>query len=125
MFSTKKKVTAALTLTVASAFLLSACSMGSGESTTESEEPMAPESSQSSEPMEMDPAANLVGPGCAAYAEQVRAWQDEASARRLRIGIKVDDLLRQFVRKESDNVTGRALVTQTSVGQCDAEPARL
>ncbi|MFF7293250.1 fasciclin domain-containing protein [Microbacterium sp. NPDC008134] len=71
MFSTKKKVTAALTLTVASAFLLSACSMGSSDTTTESEEPMAPESSQSSEPMEMDPAANLVGPGCAAYAEQV------------------------------------------------------
>ncbi len=35
MFSTKKKVTAAITLGLASAFLLSACSMGSG-STTES-----------------------------------------------------------------------------------------
>ncbi len=72
MFSTKKKVTAALTLTVASAFLLSACSMGSDTSSSdESMEPSsAPETSESTE-MEMDPAANLVGPGCAAYAEAV------------------------------------------------------
>ena len=69
MFSTKKKVTAAITLGLASAFLLSACSMGSG-STTESSEPTAPETSEST-PMEMDPAANLVGPGCAAYADAV------------------------------------------------------
>ena len=55
MFSTKKKVTAAITLGLASAFLLSACSMGSG-STTESSEPTAPETSEST-PMEMDPAA--------------------------------------------------------------------
>lgn len=69
MFSTKKKVTAALTLTMASAFLLSACSGGStAEEPTES---MAPESSSSSSSETMDPAANLVGPGCEAYAEQV------------------------------------------------------
>ncbi|MDQ0728630.1 fasciclin domain-containing protein [Microbacterium sp. W4I20] len=69
MFSTKKKVTAAITLTLASAFLLSACSMGS----TPAEESTAPESSESSEPSTepMDPAANLVGSGCAAYAEAV------------------------------------------------------
>ncbi|WP_217181995.1 fasciclin domain-containing protein [Streptomyces sp. AC495_CC817] len=69
MFSTKKKVTAAVTLTLASAFLLSACSMGStpAEDTTPSK---APETSEST-PDTMDPAANLVGPGCAAYAEQV------------------------------------------------------
>lgn len=73
MFSTKKKVTAALTLTIASAFALSACSMGSDSgSSDESMEPSsAPETSQSSDDMEMDPAANLVGPGCEAYAEQV------------------------------------------------------
>ncbi len=73
MFSTKKKVTAALTLTIASAFALSACSMGSDTgSSDESMEPSsAPETSQSSDDMEMDPAANLVGPGCEAYAEQV------------------------------------------------------
>ena len=70
MFSTKKKVTAALTLTLASAFLLSACSMGSSTTTDESEKPMAPETSEST-PETMDPAANLVGPGCAAYAEAV------------------------------------------------------
>ena len=70
MFSTKKKVTAAVTLGLASAFLLSACSMGSGTSTEESSEPTTPETSEST-PMEMDPAANLVGPGCAAYAEEV------------------------------------------------------
>ncbi|PKQ35338.1 MAG: fasciclin [Actinobacteria bacterium HGW-Actinobacteria-11] len=70
MFSTKKKVTAAITLGLASAFLLSACSMGSGSTADESSEPKAPETSEST-PMEMDPAANLVGPGCAAYADAV------------------------------------------------------
>lgn len=70
MFSTKKKVTAAITLGLASAFLLSACSMGSGSTTDPSTEPKAPETSEST-PMEMDPAANLVGPGCAAYADAV------------------------------------------------------
>lgn len=69
MFSTKKKVTAALTLTLAGAFLLSACSTGSTPA-SESEEPMAPETSEAA-PEEMDPAANLVGAGCAAYAEEV------------------------------------------------------
>ena len=69
MFSTKKKVTAAITLGLASAFVLSACSMGASTS-EESTEPKAPETSEST-PMEMDPSANLVGPGCAAYAEAV------------------------------------------------------
>lgn len=68
MFSTKK-VTAALTLTLASAFLLSGCSMG-GTPAAESPKPSAPESSDAA-PDTMDPAANLVGPGCAAYAEAV------------------------------------------------------
>lgn len=70
MFSTKKKVTAAITLGLASAILLSACSMGSGSTTDSSSEPKAPETSEST-PTEMDPAANLVGPGCAAYADAV------------------------------------------------------
>lgn len=58
-------------LAVAAAIALSACSPMSSGSTTEettappaAEETMAPETS-------MDPAANLVGPGCAAYAEAV------------------------------------------------------
>ncbi|MFJ2370900.1 fasciclin domain-containing protein [Microbacterium sp. NPDC087665] len=70
MFSTKKKITAAVTLTLASAFLLSACSMGSTTS-EESSEPMAPETSESTPDTSMDPAANLVGAGCAAYADAV------------------------------------------------------
>jgi len=69
MFSTTKKVTAAVTLTLASAFLLSACSMG-GTPAAESPKPSAPESSEAT-PDAMDPAANLVGPGCAAYADAV------------------------------------------------------
>lgn len=69
MFSTKKKVTAAITLTLASAFLLSACSMGT-TTTEESSAPMAPETTEPA-PETMDPAANLVGPGCAAYADAV------------------------------------------------------
>lgn len=70
MLSTKKKITAALTLTFAGAFALSACSMGS--STPEASSPPAMEQeSPSTAPMENDPAANLVGPGCAAYAEAV------------------------------------------------------
>lgn len=44
------------------------------------------------------------------YEEQVGDWQDEASARRLRIGIRFDDELRRFVREEEDNPAGRALV---------------
>lgn len=73
MFSTKKKVTAALTLALASAFMLSACSMGS---TPEGEASMPPASAPAasmpaSEDPAMDPAANLVGTGCEAYAEAV------------------------------------------------------
>jgi uncharacterized surface protein with fasciclin (FAS1) repeats len=69
MFSTKKKATAALTLTLASAFALSACSMGD----TTAEEPMEPSAPETSEeaPDTMDPAANLVGPGCEGYASEV------------------------------------------------------
>ncbi len=72
MFSTKKKVTAALTLTLAGAFMLSACSTGSAPAEDESSEPMTSESTEPSTDTEtMDPAANLVGSGCAAYAEAV------------------------------------------------------
>ena len=72
MFSTKKKVTAAITLGLASAFVLAGCSMG-GTATEEPSESTAPESSETMAPETetMDPAANLVGPGCAAYAEAV------------------------------------------------------
>ncbi|MCB1274888.1 MAG: fasciclin domain-containing protein, partial [Leucobacter sp.] len=72
MLSTKKKITAALTLTIAGAFALSACSMGSStpaESSPAAMEQQTP--SATPDAMTNDPAANLVGPGCAAYAEAV------------------------------------------------------
>ncbi|OIU87827.1 fasciclin domain-containing protein [Microbacterium sp. AR7-10] len=71
MLSTKKKITAALSLGFVGALVLSGCTMG-GESDMESSEPMPAETSEMSDaPETMDPAANLVGPGCEAYAEQV------------------------------------------------------
>ncbi|MCC2030357.1 fasciclin domain-containing protein [Microbacterium tenebrionis] len=71
MFSTKKKMTAALSLGFASVLVLAGCSMSGGDSTDESMESSAPESSEEAAPETMDPAANLVGPGCEAYAEEV------------------------------------------------------
>ncbi|MFD5213093.1 fasciclin domain-containing protein [Microbacterium sp. NPDC058345] len=72
MLSTKKKITAALTLGFAGVLVLAGCTMSS-EPDSASDEPMAPETSETTEdaPETMDPAANLVGPGCEAYAEQV------------------------------------------------------
>ncbi|MFS0866769.1 fasciclin domain-containing protein [Microbacterium sp. 179-B 1A2 NHS] len=73
MLSTKKKTTAAFALTLAGAFALAGCSMGSTGEAEESMEPSAPMESTAPEATDdmMDPAANLVGPGCADYAEQV------------------------------------------------------
>lgn len=70
MFSTKKKMTAALSLGFASVLVLAGCSMGGGDTAEEPTEPSAPETSEAA-PETMDPAANLVGPGCEAYAEAV------------------------------------------------------
>ncbi|WP_309129510.1 fasciclin domain-containing protein [Microbacterium sp.] len=72
MLSTKKKITAALTLGFAGVLVLAGCTMSSEPDST-SDEPKAPETSETTEdaPETMDPAANLVGPGCEAYAEQV------------------------------------------------------
>ncbi|KQZ83189.1 fasciclin [Microbacterium sp. Root166] len=67
---TKRRVSAGLALAVAATFALSACSMG-GSTAEPSEEPSTPAVEETEEAMEMDPAANLVGPGCAAYAEAV------------------------------------------------------
>lgn len=69
MLSTTKKMTAAFTLVLAGAFALSACSMGGDSTPTESSSAPMPEMSETTEAM--DPAANLVGPGCMDYAEQV------------------------------------------------------
>jgi len=78
MFSTKKKITAAVSLGFASALVLAGCSMGEDapEESTETSAPemsetTAPETPETEDPEMMDPAANLVGPGCAEYAEAV------------------------------------------------------
>ncbi|MFF2488732.1 fasciclin domain-containing protein [Microbacterium sp. NPDC058062] len=69
---TGKRVSAGLMLAVAATFALSACSMGgsTAEPTTEPST-STPSMEASEEPMTTDPAADLVGPGCAAYAEAV------------------------------------------------------
>jgi uncharacterized surface protein with fasciclin (FAS1) repeats len=72
MLSTKK-ITGGLALVMASAFALTACSMGSTSagSSDETTESSAPSMSASPSTDSMDPMANLVGAGCADYAEAV------------------------------------------------------
>jgi uncharacterized surface protein with fasciclin (FAS1) repeats len=67
---TRTRLSAGLTLAVAATFALSACSMA-GSAAEPSAEPSTPAMEASEEPMAVDPAADLVGPGCAAYAEAV------------------------------------------------------
>lgn len=67
---TRKRVSAGLALAMAATFALTACS-GGGSTAEPSTEPSTPAVEETEEPMEMDPAANLVGPGCADYAETV------------------------------------------------------
>ena len=71
-FRTQRRTTlAAFSIVAVAALGLAGCSAGStdepaaDDQTTMSEEPMETEESMA------DPAANLVGPGCAGYAEQV------------------------------------------------------
>lgn len=72
MLSTKKKITAVLTLAIAGSFALAGCSMGSSAPAETTPQGMTQESpSATPEGMTADPAANLVGPGCAAYASAV------------------------------------------------------
>ncbi|AZZ47924.1 fasciclin domain-containing protein [Rathayibacter rathayi] len=78
MRSTKRSALAAFALLGTAALGLTACSSGSGSTTTSSDAgtemstPMASPTSASSTPKAtMDPTANLVGAGCAAYAAQV------------------------------------------------------
>ncbi|MCM3515473.1 hypothetical protein [Nocardioides sp. P86] len=61
-------------------------------------------------PLDDFPGPAAFGQDRRAYNDQVGAWQTKAKSRRLRIGIQVDDLLRQFVREQADNPSGRALV---------------
>jgi uncharacterized surface protein with fasciclin (FAS1) repeats len=59
-------------LAVAAAIALSACSSPAGSGDTMTEETTAPPAAEESmTPEAMDPAADLVGAGCAAYAEAV------------------------------------------------------
>jgi uncharacterized surface protein with fasciclin (FAS1) repeats len=67
---TRKRVSAGLALALAATFALSACSMG-GSSAEPSNDASTPAMEESEEPTDMDPAANLVGSGCEAYAEAV------------------------------------------------------
>ncbi len=67
---TRKRVSAGLALAVAATFALSACSMG-GSTAEPSEEPNSTPMATEEPMTDADPAANLVGPGCADYAEAV------------------------------------------------------
>ncbi|MCC4250374.1 MULTISPECIES: fasciclin domain-containing protein [Microbacterium] len=73
MLTKKKPVVAGLALVLGSAFALTACSGGStsGESMTEETSAPSMSASPSASSDMMDPAANLVGPGCADYAAAV------------------------------------------------------
>jgi uncharacterized surface protein with fasciclin (FAS1) repeats len=64
---------AVFSITAVAMLGLAGCSAGGSTSAeSEAEEPtMSEEATPSEEAMEMDPAADLVGPGCAAYAEEV------------------------------------------------------
>ena len=69
---TKKKITGGFALAMASAFVLAGCSMGSTtEASDDTMESSAPSMSASPSADTMDPAANLVGAGCADYAAAV------------------------------------------------------
>ncbi|GAA2247143.1 fasciclin domain-containing protein [Herbiconiux moechotypicola] len=72
---TKRHTLAVLAIAAAASFGLAGCS-GSGttssdDSMSTSEATTAPEPTMESTPEAMDPASDLVGPGCAAYAEAV------------------------------------------------------
>lgn len=61
---------AAAGILAAAALALTACSSGTGSSSGDTSSPMS-SSTPSASASTMDPAADLVGPGCAAYAKQV------------------------------------------------------
>ena len=74
MLTNKKPVIAGLALVLGSAFALTACSGGTtsgGSMSEESSSAPAMSASPSASSSMMDPAANLVGPGCADYAAAV------------------------------------------------------
>ncbi|GAB2531067.1 fasciclin domain-containing protein [Paramicrobacterium agarici] len=75
MRTTSRKALAALALAAAATLTFAGCSSssdmsGDDESSQSQSSPQESESSESNESM-ADPAADLVGPGCSAYAEEV------------------------------------------------------
>ena len=68
MLTKKKQITGAFALVVASAFALAGCSMSTPAATTA---PMTESTTPPAAETMADPAANLVGAGCAAYADMV------------------------------------------------------
>ena len=72
MLTKNTRLGAGLSVAFAAALALSACSSGTDTASMESSAPMSsPSESAMTEDTTMDPAANLVGPGCADYAEAV------------------------------------------------------
>ncbi len=73
MLTKNTRLGAGLSIAFAAALALTACSSGTDTASMESSAPMAEpsESAMAEETTTMDPAANLVGPGCAGYAEAV------------------------------------------------------
>jgi uncharacterized surface protein with fasciclin (FAS1) repeats len=67
----KRNLMAVLSLSAVAAFGLAGCSTGTSSGDAASEEPSMTEETTMPSTEEMDPAANLVGPGCAGYAEAV------------------------------------------------------
>lgn len=67
----KRNLMAVLSLSAVAAFGLVGCSTGTSSGDAASEEPSMTEESTMPSTDTMDPAANLVGPGCAGYAEAV------------------------------------------------------
>ena len=72
MLTKNTRLGAGLSVAFAAALALTACSSGTDTASMESSAPMSkPSESAMTEETTMDPAANLVGPGCAGYADAV------------------------------------------------------
>lgn len=56
------------------------------------------------------PGPGLFASSPTTHKARISDWQDEASGRRLRTGIQVDDSLRRFVRENANDRIGRALL---------------
>jgi uncharacterized surface protein with fasciclin (FAS1) repeats len=70
-FRTQRTTLAAFSIVAVAALGLAGCSAGSAEEPAADDETMMTEEPMETEESMADPAANLVGPGCAGYAEQV------------------------------------------------------